>query len=301
MIGLPVRAWRRAQDRVLLGAATARSRAVLASYPKSGRTWFRFVLANYLDDALGLGVGVDLHSMFAVLPNLDRDPMRGLPAFRFPGRPDVPLVPVSHHPYQRSLFRGRAPVVLMVRDPRDVMVSAYFHATRHKHRFAGDIASFLRDPKQGVPGLIRYLNGWAAGLDRHRHPRLVLSYERLSADPEAETTRALVFLGCPADPGAVRRAVAASRFEAMRERELAEGIPAHEYDRGDGESLRMRRGKVAGFADYLGPADVAALEAAIAAGLTPAAMALLAETGFPPAAATGTGAEADSRLATAVA
>lgn len=299
MIGLPVRAWRRAQDRVLLGAATARSRAVLASYPKSGRTWFRFVLANYLDDALGLGVGVDLHSMFAVLPNLDRDPMRGLPAFRFPGRPDVPLVPVSHHPYRRSLFRGRSPVILMVRDPRDVMVSAYFHATRHKHRFAGDIASFLSDPNQGVPGLVRYLNGWAAGLDRHRHPRLVLSYERLTADPEAATTRALAFLGCPADPGAVRRAVAASRFEAMRERELAEGIPAHEYDRGDGESLRMRRGKVAGFADYLGPADVAALEAAIAAGLTPAAMALLAETGFPPAAGAGTG--ADSRLAVAVA
>lgn len=275
---LPIRIWRRTWNRVRLLSAAGRADGFLASYPKSGRTWFRFILANYLDFAGDLGVGVNLHSMFAVVPNFDFDPVRGVRAFRFAERrPGIPLILVSHHPYRRLLFRGQ-PVIFMVRDPRDVMVSAYFHATRHKHRFAGDMASFLRDPRQGLPSLVRYLNAWAEGLRRHRH--VVLSYERLSADPEAAAAQALTFLGCAVDAGAVRRAVEASRFEAMREREIEGGIPAHDYDRGDQESLRMRRGKVGGFADYLQADEVAFVEDRCAATLTPRAKALLAPTGF---------------------
>lgn len=274
---LPLRLWRRARNRARLLAAAGRADSFLASYPKSGRTWFRYILSNYLDLAGGLGVGVDLHSMFAVVPNFDFDPVRGVPAFRFTDRPGAPLVLVSHHRYRRLLFRGR-PVIFMVRDPRDVMVSAYFHATRHKHRFAGDVPAFLRDPKQGLPDLVRYLNAWAAGLARHRN--LVVSYERLTADPEAVTGEALGFLGCPVDAEALRRAVEASRFQAMREREIAGGIPAHDYDRSDGESLRMRRGKVGGFTDYLAAGEVSQIEAGCATGLTAAAKALLAPTGF---------------------
>jgi alcohol sulfotransferase len=266
-----LRATRQALIRARLAAAAGGATAFLASYPKSGRTWLRFILANYLNETAGLGVSVDLHTMFAVVPNFDYDPVRGLPAFHFKGRAQMPLVPVTHYPYSRFLFRGR-PIVFMIRDPRDVMVSSYFHATRHKHRFKGDIAGFLRDQGLGLPHLIRYLNGWADGIAQHRH--LVLSYERLSADPEAATAEVLTFLDYPIDNAALRRAVKASRFETMREREMTEGIPAHEYDRGDEESRRMRRGKVGGFADYLQPADLAAIEAGCTSGLNPAAKAL---------------------------
>lgn len=282
MIGRPLlRSWRRAGNRVRLVATAGQATAFLASYPKSGRTWFRFILANYFNRVGGLGLAVDLHNMFAVLPNFDFDPARGLPGFRFAGDPRVPLVPVSHQSYRRFLFRGR-PMIFMVRDPRDLMVSAYFHATRHKHRFAGDITSFLHDPAQGLPNLIAYLNGWAAGLARH--PHLVLSYERLSADPEGVTAQALRFLDRPVDTSALREAVAASRFEAMRDLELAKGIPAHSYDRSDSESLRMRRGEVGGFADYLRPEEAALVETACAAGLVPAAQALFVRAADPAAA-----------------
>jgi alcohol sulfotransferase len=270
------RALRRALARGRLMLAAESADAFLASYPKSGRTWFRFILANYLNMAAGLGVDVDLRSMFAILPNFDLDPVRGIPAFRGAGHQQVPKVLVSHLPYRRLLYRRR-PVVFMVRDPRDLMVSAYFHATRHKHRFSGDASAFLRDPRQGLPHLIAYLNGWAAGLARHRHH--VVTYERLSAEPEAVTAETLAFLGLPVDAGIVRRAVAASRFETMRSLELTEGIPAHAYDRSDTESLRMRRGKVGGFADYLAPSDIAWLETTCVARLHPAARRLVAATG----------------------
>ena len=59
------------------------------------------------------------------------------------------------------------------------------------------------------------------------------------------------------------------------------GIPAHEYDRTDSESLRMRRGQVGGFADYLNAEQIALIEQTCSRELTPAAKKLLVSTGFP--------------------
>lgn len=272
-ITLPRAAWRRVANAAGLAVQSGRIDAVLASYPKSGRTWFRFILSSYLGRACDLGFTPDLHSMFRVMPNFDMDPVRGLPAFAFAGhRPRVPLIAVSHLPYARRRFRS-FPTVLMVRDPRDVMVSAYFHATRHKHRFHGGIAEFLGDPGQGVPALTAYLNGWASGLDARRH--VVVSYEDLTRDPRAETARVLDFLGIAVNPALVAEAVEAARFGNMRELEQTAGLPGHDYDRADSESLRMRRGKVGGFADYLTPDQVALIDRACARDLTDKARAIL--------------------------
>lgn len=274
----PGRLWRRVSNRISLGMAAASADAFLASYPKSGRTWFRFILANYFSIAAGLGRDVTLHSMFAIVPNFATDEARGIPAFQFrEKRPDVPLILVSHNSYRWRVFLSR-PVIFMVRDPRDVMVSAYFHATRHKHRYANDISSFLRDPREGLPRLIRYINGWATGLEGHRH--LLLSYEHLSAEPETATAGVLRFLGRPVDVQAVAQAVERSRFDVMRDLERREGLPAHSYDTSDDEALRMRRGKPGGFADYLTRADLGFIENTLAAGLIPAAKALLLGTGY---------------------
>lgn len=275
---VPGRLWRRVSDRISLGMAAATTDAFLASYPKSGRTWFRFILANYFNIAAELGRDVTLHSMFAIVPNFAADGTRGIPAFQFrERRPDLPLILVSHNRYRWRVFLS-TPIIFMVRDPRDVMVSAYFHATRHKHRYAEDIGTFLSDARQGLPRFIDYINGWAEGLAGHRH--LVLTYERLSAEPEAVTADALRFLGCPIDARALKLAVEQSRFDVMRDLERREGLPAHSYDTSDDEALRMRRGKAGGFLEYLAPEHLTYIEETLAAGLTPAAKALLLQTGF---------------------
>ena len=274
--GVARRLWTRASARPRLALGALSADAWLASYPKSGRTWFRFILANYFGIAAGLDVKVDLRSMFGIVPNFDLDPVRGLPAFRFRDRADVPLIVVTHKSYSRLLMLDR-PIIFMVREPRDVLVSAYFHETRHKHRFDGDMDAFLPHPRLGLPAYVRHLNGWAERLTAHRH--LVLSYETLSADPIGSTMAALAFLGCDADPTAAERAIDASRFEAMRADEQRSGIPGHDYDRNDEQSLRMRRGRVGGFADHLQPRQIAYIEDTCARLLRPAARALLASAG----------------------
>lgn len=279
MQNLSRRLWHRMTRPVYLASMAMKADAFLVSYPKSGRTWFRFLLSSYFARALDLDTQVDLHSMFRILPNFDADPVRGLPAFAFPEmRPELPLIPVSHLQFRKRLFLNR-PVIIMMRDPRDVIVSSYFHATRQKHSFQGGLEEFIADPERGLPALVRYLNGWAKGLENRKTH--VLSYEKLMADTAAETAKVLSFLGCAVNPLELERAVEAGRFSAMKEQELSIGIPAHEYDRGDDESLRMRRGKVGGFTDYLNVGQIRLIEDACFRGLTPEAKRLLAGTGMP--------------------
>lgn len=275
---LPRLALRRVANATKRALYPHRIDAVLVSYPKSGRTWFRFMMSTYLALAYRVEPAPDLHSMFTIMPNLDMDPVRGFPAVRLPSAgPRPPLIAVSHLPYSRVEFRSY-PAIFMLRDPRDVMVSAYFHATRHKHRFSGGMDEFLADPRQGVASLTRYLNGWSDGLQRRDH--VVVSYEELSRDPAGETARVLGFLGVKVDQPTLAAAVEAAKFQNMRELEQVSGLPGHDYDRRDDESLRMRRGKVGGFTDYLTPSQVGFIERSYDRELTARSKAILYPAGL---------------------
>jgi len=261
----------------LLAAAFAKADGFIVSYIKSGRTWFRFILANYFNEIFDLGVQVDFHSIFAIIPNYLLNTKQGWGAYRFADRPQVPFLVVSHLPYRPLLF-GARDILFVLRDPRDVMVSAYFHKTRHAGLFNGDIDTFLRDPEHGLPDYVRYFNGWAEAFDRHRH--FVIAYERLSADTMSLLKDVLTFLGVEVDDAALARALSASSFEAMRAIELRSGHPVHQYDRSKVDSLRVRRGKIGGFRDYLDDQQIAYIGEVCARKLTPAAKHLIANAGI---------------------
>lgn len=164
----------------------------------------------------------------------------------------------------------------MVRDPRDVLVSSYFHATRHRHRFSGDIDTFVQDAGQGLPHLISYLNKSAEMLTSCPHH--IVSYEALTADPLAAVTDLLRFLGHDPDVDKLDRAIAAADIANMREIEVRDGIPGHSYDRSDPQALRARRGMVGGFGDYLGSNILSWIATTCASKLSPAALKVIEKT-----------------------
>ena len=260
----------------LIALAFARADGALASYPKSGRTWLRFILANYFDLAFGLGLAIDLHSMFQVIPNDQLDEVRGRGAFRFARRPEMPFLLASHAPYRRALFAGKR-VLFMVREPKDLMVSAYFHKARHGG-YAGGIKAFLRDPADGLADYLRYSNRWADRLGAH--PHLTISYERLAGDTAGVVLAALELFEVSVDRAALGEAIERSRFERMRALEVAKGLPGHRHDPGPAEGRRVRKGKIGGFRAYLDEDDVAFVDQSCRAGLSPAAQQLLAGVGL---------------------
>lgn len=267
---------RRWRDERYLRSAAIHADSFLVSYPKSGRTWLRYLLSCYFAETAHLGFEPDLTSTFSVLPNFDRDPVRGIAAF-VGRRRHLPLVLVSHLAFDKKLFQSR-PIIFLVRDPRDVFVSAYFHATRHKHSFSGGIDTFMDDPTYGMPALINFLNGWAEGLAARRH--IVLSYERMLSAPETEIGKLLNFLGMKSEPVALGKAIAKASFDRMQAKEREQGIPGHDYDRTDDQSMRMRSGKAKAFSETLSPDQSRQVVERCRKGLTPLAQALLAHADF---------------------
>ncbi|MGZ0174375.1 MAG: sulfotransferase domain-containing protein, partial [Planctomycetales bacterium] len=219
------------------------------SYPKSGRTWLRFILGNYLNRTFELGLDIDFHTIFQLLPNHGLDPQRGLPAWRYHGRGEVPLVIFDHGRFQPRFKRHR--VVLLVRSVYDTLVSHYFHVSRRNQAFDGSLSDFVRDSRVGLPRLIKYLNNWAEEIDRCEH--LVLSYESLHESPAEVTAQVIEFLSLPLNMSILHEAVEESCFERMRELEQSRGFPnpVLRNDPADVQALRARQGTVGGHQSHL--------------------------------------------------
>ena len=219
-------------------------KVALISYPKSGRTWVRFMLHS---------AGVELTYDHAGAENRH--------ARRFEQIAGIP----------KRWLRWR--IAFLFRDPRDTAVSSFFQASKRVkqgRRFTGDLHEFIRDPRYGIDKIARFNLLWMESAPLFEDFTSV-SYEGLHRDTEAELSRLIAFVTQePPDPAVVARAVDDGRFDRMRAVELDLG--AHKDaqarlgggDPADPESLKARRGKVQGWTDYFTEADCAYADSVLA-------------------------------------
>jgi hypothetical protein len=263
-LAIRLRLWRSALSLESL-RAERRADVLLISYPKCGRTWLTLMLSH----ALAAHAGVREFDPLAT------DLLDGQ-------APGLPRVRISHddNPHWKTprrlarskrRYRGKK-VILLVRDPRDVVVSMYFERTRRERAYDGSLREFLHEPKGSLATILAYYNVWAREQARPKGLCLV-RYEDLHADAERELTRLLGFIGlADVSPAHVRAAVAIASFDSMRSMERENTLGSGRLrarDPKDPESFKTRRGKVGGFRDYLPPTEIAWMEGEIRAGLDP--------------------------------
>ncbi len=90
----------------------------LVSYPKSGNTWLRFLIANALKVHYNVEQDVNFFNILDIIPSIIGDGNLRLGGSF--GRTDIPRIIKSHSAYNPYYYR----VILLVRDPRDVMISS---------------------------------------------------------------------------------------------------------------------------------------------------------------------------------
>jgi hypothetical protein len=181
----------------------------LVSYPKSGNTWVRFLLANliYPNESVGFA-------------NINRLlPAPGVLSKRFLSKLPRPRILKSHEPFDVR-FRK---VIYLVRDPRDVAISEY-HFDLKKRYIAADMTleQFLKPFIAGETS--SYGSWWEHAASwigpRYGNPAfLLVRYEDLLADPVGETAKIAEFLGIQADEGRLKTAVERSSADRMRKLE----------------------------------------------------------------------------------
>lgn len=230
----------------------------LASFPKSGNTWVRFLLYHYfyveLTDTLELGRRIpDIHA--GDFERAESGTPTLLVKTHWGVGPDMPHV-------------GRtAGAIYIVRRPKDVLLSMLNYYRLREPGAAWTDERFARLFIQGGadPGSLR--NGFGtwednvlSWLGQRRFPLLLVRYEDLKKDAAAELRRMVAFLGGAVDDGRVGAAVEACSFEKMRALEAREKAASHDgnvFIGGKGELTRglmhMSKGRTGQSLSSIGP------------------------------------------------
>jgi hypothetical protein len=184
----------------------------LVSYPKSGNTWTRFLIANLVYPEKQ----PDFSNINELVPDPEALSKRHLASLP---RPRV----LKSHQY----FDPRYPqTIYVVRDPRDVALSQYhFHRKRRviedDYPIGQFVTRFLAGEASEYGSWAENVSSWLA--TRFGRPGfLLLRYEDMVADTAAELVKVADLLKIPADASRIAHAVAQSSANKMRELESAQ-------------------------------------------------------------------------------
>lgn len=186
----------------------------LVSYPRSGSTWTRFLIANLIHP----GKAVTFANIEELIPDCEAHSSRYLKRLRGPRM-------IKSHEYFDHRYRR---VIYLVRDPRDVAFS--YHNFQRKYlqiqddypleRYISDfVAGRLSSSDWGTWG--ENVGSWLACLDRPSF--LLVRYEDLMSDPMLQLGRIARFIEIEASTELRASAIERSSAQRMRVLERTQG------------------------------------------------------------------------------
>ena len=218
----------------------------LCSFPKSGRTWLRFILANYFKRYFKINIAVTLPNMFKFIPNAERVPKRGPQMYAFEHITNMPKIICSH-----KMPPEKNDSILVLRNPHDILVSYFFHLRPKR-----SIKTFIQNQ---LPNLMTYLNQWA-----NRNPACVVSYEELYSGTFDSLSSIIKCLDIDIIDKMLVNAIEASTFKRMVKLEIKNnGVLGLNKEINNPEKRRMRRGVIYGYKDYLDTEDIQIIDNAL--------------------------------------
>ena len=212
---------------------------ILVSYPKSGSTWLRFLIANIIKKNTDLkNTNLDFNSCITIFPeikkkNLDNPNPEELPSPRF----------LKSHTIYNPYFKN---VIYILRDGRDAIVSYYFY---HK-KFFDLNCSFLDFLKQG------HTKDWAdhiiTWLYQNRTNNLyLLKYEDLLDNTKEELENLLNYFKINYTEEELVKAIEYSSFQNMQKIEKEKGFIKEKGD-GNKEINFVRKGQKNSWKEFFG-------------------------------------------------
>ena len=225
----------------------------LVSYPKSGNTWTRFLIANL--------VFPEKQPDFANLNELIPDP-EGLSKRHLENMPRPRYI--KSHQYFDPRYKK---LIYIVRDPRDVVLSE-FHFDIKRRAISEDypLQQFV---SRFVRGELNHPYGtWGENAaswfyTRRQGPQfLLVRYESLQSQAIDEMEKIAEFLGVSADPERIAFAIQQSSADRMRELEKKQGMLWSSTRETRQDKPFVRAAKAGGWKNELPEASVAEIEGA---------------------------------------
>jgi len=247
---------------------------IITSFPKSGRTWLRVLIGKYLSDYVGIS------------KKMNYDQLINLPLFAdlFPEIPRIGYGHGNNSAYKkanklkpvRSLHKNLK-IILLVRDPRDVLVSHYFSRTKREQNLFGkktykkSISKFIFEKKGSFETILQFYNIWE---QNKTVPKdfLMVKYENLHNNPQRELKKIIQFTGLKVNEELIANAVEFASFSNMRKIETenpTKSVALKPTDINDINSYKTRKGKIGDYKNNFSAQEIEYLNKKMKENLSP--------------------------------
>jgi hypothetical protein len=149
-------------------------------------------------------------------------------------------------------------IVFLVRDPRDIVVSAWFERTKRtperrivRHYCRYPLDEYITE-QRGLEDVIDYMNRWTSWWQMRENIHMVF-YEDLHRDCVWALRRVFDFLKFDVADESLAFAVQQCEFSKMQDKERAGGFLKKVRDANDTETFKCRRGVIGGYVDHVSP------------------------------------------------
>lgn len=244
---------RNAARAIRLGVSSARDITTfdddtfIVSYPKSGNTWVRFLIANLLRT----NEDISFANIEQKIPDIYQHTNRNLTNF---SRPRI----LKSHEYFNPIYKN---VIYIIRDPRSVVISYYNYLKNDRNMdsvssLSSFVDVFICGNIDGYGSWGQHVGSWLWEV-RNNKNMLLLKYEGLLENTERELEKISCFLNIEVTHEDILRTIELSSFSHMRELEVQQpeymGKSRHDLIRND--IPFVREGKAREWESILSPVD----------------------------------------------
>jgi len=208
----------------------------IVSYPKCGRTWLYNILSLYSKKINSQNNVNDrkLIKFNDTLVKFTHDSSDPSP---------YPIKPIKYK--NKDLINKKK--IILLRDPREVIVSHWYHLNFREKTFKKNISEFINDKYLGIEKIISFYN--FLNLNSLNNSEII-TYERLVNNTFEEIKKILYFLNLEINENLIKNCISDCSFDKLQKKEM------EETKNKDVKTMKFRKGLHGNFNDDLSKDDL---------------------------------------------
>ena len=209
---------------------------LIVSYPKSGRTWIHEILKLY-----AFKMYSDNNEYLQGLIHINKNTIK----FDHDCSDWVPYPKKVLHIKNKKSFNGKT--IILIRDPREIIVSSWYHLTFREKINTKKISDFIDDDYLGISKIINFYNLINEKLINNS---IVIGYESLCKNTLAEVVKILKYFKIEINQKIISECISECSFKNLQKKEISKNKVDNQ------NSLKFRKGKIGNFHEDLNEQDL---------------------------------------------